>query len=354
MWSVVMSKPHVRIVGAVIGLIVWVAFKSDVLGQDAVLRDIECGWMDRQKSMSTMAVTWSQQKYIKAGTIAGEPLEDLHFETFGHSLKFRDNLMKYETAVVKLSGNEEPARSIDAFDGCANTNFAPPSSFKYGFGTVSKGDRFGQLENLNLWPILLYYRPFTPGGIGLEFHQLRHERLDTIRREGTDITCEVMGGQAGTPFERYRFWVGKSNEWPVLRVEKGYAATPSVLRARLEIYYTTGRPLNERLDSWSLAYMDMKGQIIQCVDANVDALLVNPTVPITEFSLEFPVGTVVEDYIEGVKYICGTEGKRIQVTQGNSYEEMLRQDRRRPWVWIASGLAFLMTVFVYAVRSRSK
>ena len=204
---------------------------NDVQSLEAKVQDIQRIWRRRQETSHSGKVTWSQRRFIKAGSIAAEPSTDLLVMTDDHCVMFLGEKVRYDSAVPVLAEGRQPSRSTIAFDGLFNKDYTPPNTFTYGFGTVWKGGQFRELNNLNTWPTTLYYRPFSASGLALDLKQFQWKDVRSFHQGGRECSCILGTGQPGTTFERYRFWVKDADPYPVLRVEKGFSAAPTVVRA---------------------------------------------------------------------------------------------------------------------------
>ena len=92
--------------------------------------------------------------------------------------------------------------------------------------------------------------------------------------------------------------------------------------------------------------------MLETNNALVSDVQINPNLESSEFDPQFPPGTVVEDYVDGGKWIVGSQGERLPIKPGMSYDEVIYEDSRgRAVLWLTLGVLILLVTAVILRRS---
>lgn len=307
---------------------------------DPTLADIERAWKEREKALKSGRIEWTEHTLFARGSIipksAGEdrivPNEDISIKS-NKTYIWDLNRMKYHsegrspesngtrfvpTTVTCVCGGSKGSRTLRH-----NTSIEFPRGLILKGGTLDPQEA---RENVELIPVLLWLRPLDVHGININISSCR--LLPEKRRVG-GRDCVVLRKTQGM----------RHDEWAV-DIQRNYIITryelivdnKSIVNTELD--YTANTGTGWSLSKWHTVWLNNDGGLSTDRHGNVTTCVVGESADPSQFELEFPRGTWVNDTIRNLEYILTSDGSERIVTQG----EILKGIPYRELLQTASGL----------------
>ena len=336
---------------------------------NTTLTDVRTAWLRRQRATTNLDVSWEQVRQVPHRPGGNMPTS----RTMTSRFVFENGMYRFENDGPQRRGTEKGIFYVDT-DYVSTFNSSDCKSFfgvhvdddehLFPVGFVSAESNFPEFGNVNLIPLLMFYRGCTSELVPFDMnasviaanvvvaHKHKCYRLIPKDHARTEVEVIVDPRCEYAPISITR----KENRVPLYTVEMGYASSADGALVPTSWTIETFRPLDETL--------------LHVTTAVVKAHSVNVEIPPGTFAFHFPEGTVVRDLKEDSKYLVrGNHDKREilddETARGATYRELLesesgmaRADHRfARWeylIWYCGGLMALSLVCVLAIRRRMK
>jgi hypothetical protein len=267
---------------------------------------------------------WTEKVFQAAGSIELPPMpeyegvvfpaEDTQYDVTS-TCDLDGTMMRYSYSGHSLQyynkGELEYREYISASDGKVSKLFLPlPNPLRdYPKGIIMEGTLCTDAATLNVWPLLLTFRAVDPA-LGWPTRPWRLLNRD-LNLDGH--TCVEVAYSYGS--SQHHVWADVEREYLPLRyfvrdLPSGKMTTD------ISIEFTRGQSDDWEPIRWTL-HQPGDGALEYAVQATVTAFAVNEQIPLSNFQIEFPEGTVVID--------MRNDGERFEVGPNN--EKRVPHDR---------------------------
>jgi hypothetical protein len=192
-------------------------------------------------------------------------------------------------------------------------------------GIVRDGASYNDVDNIVFRPILLTYR-----GCEVSLRGIDLSRMDVVTTNANinGTPCWHLRQTRGRNTKlRESLWLNPLQDFVVVRYVEGVAENPF---AQVDIDYdvdSSGVPVPT---SWNAALLASDGTILESYGIEVKDYQINHDIDSTQFHIDFPVGTWVDDRQKGGQFLVQQDGPRpitpAELRRGVSYEELLSSE----------------------------
>jgi hypothetical protein len=272
---------------------------------DALLARVLQAWQERQDRTKSLRFRWSGQKTYPKGAIpsrvtsrpgdaskAVTPKEDTTFETH-HSLALDGDRIRYhnENKIWSHPRQEFLPQVYDcSYDGRDCKQFWPRGAVAHPKGVLRSESFNVEMNNVNARPVLMTYRAMSP------HVQLPHASELRLLKERAILdghSCLIL--EQHPKFGQRRLvtmWVDPDRDYSIVRLLSS-AEQKSVLQ--LTVNYRHDPDYGFVPVSWEVTRGGSSGDEKQSSSAVVSEYNLNVPIPLDEFRIDFPPGTVVTD-----------------------------------------------------------
>ena len=311
------------------------------LGEDAeklrskadsdTLTQIVQAWKSREARVQSPRFEWKETRtspsiFEYAGLVRGlspqaakrvaMPPERTHERT--SKLSFQGNSVRYEyegPQWIEVARSYAPRIYVAAFDGeLATTFFGSDRSGLGAFepvGFVNPKENHPDSLTLVFRALSLAYRPLQPslGGFSPEDYEVcQYEDVGGHR-------CALIKEKANSTNPNGTwYWVDPKQDWMIVRTVSFWRGKPT---NQLDISYAFDKTHGWTPAAWK-ATLIKSGEPKTWFSANVTRWVINPSIPRSDFRLEFPVGTWVNDRVQKCEYIVREGNARRIITKDES------------------------------------
>jgi thioredoxin-related protein len=278
-----------------------VAVERDDIGLDVLLD----AYRTRESKIHSLEVRWEEEIV--------ERLANGKYDKYPRSWKLLlagNKVRTEETGTATGSGNGKGVSNSTAFNGKVGKQLAQWAGATNSHGVIDNTD-FSELLKVNtaiLAPILFALRPTMVLGSRqlhrtpwiAEIGDLDGQRAFVLRRKA---------GDGGTYHES--LYIDPTN----FRIKRAFHESQStVVRWDIEYRNVDGRDVPV---AWKWCTSERNGRPYFARTARAVQVTINPEIAPSEFDLEFPIRTFVDDKVTGEMYVIGPAGKRIDVSRAD-------------------------------------
>ena len=294
----------------------------------------------RQMAVTSASFTWTEDCFYVKGMFnnlrrkrAGDPTLDIpqedQYYTQSHKFLFEGEKTAHEstTHLLKLKTNEfynEIAQNT--FDGFECRMLKEPdlqNEFPYG-RIYPKGKPNIEIDLLTLEPI---YQCYHLCSNRLPILNIDRFEIDPAGGDINGTRCIILSDRKSPNSGVNRsYWIDPARNHLILRF---VVQNERYLQRRTNFEYVNHAEHGWVPNGWLIESFDESGAITQSIEASVSEFQINPAVSPTDFTIQFPVGTYVDDLPTKGFYIQKENGneRRILVSEkGASYNTLLNTE----------------------------
>ena len=354
---------------------------------------IVAAWQRRQDKVQSLKVEWTERQTYPKGSISKgipqrwkdkaalegkpnlfdlfAPAEDTTIEV--HATVLLDGAkMRYEHDRQQFSFETKKFELIpyvSTFDGTTAKLFNPQGGLMdhYPVGQIQDIKRNFDTNNLFVKPVIQHFRGIHP-------QMLMHEAEDlkiTGRRVVIDgrACVEIDWVKRRSDTVTNRLWLDPARDFAMARYAILYDGRPAY---KIDVRYRADPDVGWAPSEWEVVLFFDDGSVEESVRSTVTAFAINLPLPASEFDVEFPLGSFVDDVPNKTKHVIKYTGQkrvieRNELSGAEGYERWMETDQgeavpggpRRRWVpaltWIVVGLGAtaLLACSLYRRRVRS-
>lgn len=311
--------------------------------QQNQMAKILADWKAREAEIHTLRMTWTQEKLIPRGSLpkmgpevvnrppddAVVPPEDVRLLTT-HVFELDGEKVRYslDGETWDMPSNQRTSwRDTRVWDGQTNSLLGDLSAASHPFGVIDGGRMDPMLtNNPEILSIRLFARPVMPAFDGM----IKTPSLRWTHRTGTvgDRPCVILEQMPPSrrPGRAPQFY---SEVW--VDLERGslpcrwLSIEGGGIRADLKMDYTAQENGHWQLSGWTLQHVGRTpGSLTKSVTVSVDDFVLNPEIPSSTFTMNYPARTMVGDKRHSPRpqfHVVRTDGTRRDLQPGESSED---------------------------------
>lgn len=340
---------------------------------DAVTaQQVIAAFRDRQNRVRSARFKWREEHFVAKGahsiprSHASPGTEGVVFPdrdityTMESELSFDGAKMRYSYAGKNPDWKDSKLVFRDytsAFDGdlCKILQEAEESR-PYPKGTITNEKRSEDVTTAAVMPILCAFR--------FLHREMRPLHCDALRVAGEaklrDRPCILLEEPPQDPprYAKSSFWVDREREFSILRWS--LSSRQGIALRQVDIDYAKDAKAGWVPVRWKSVRQAEGGQVQASWTAEVTEFTINPVLLASEFQLDFPAGTIVQDMRTGGGYIQPEGGQKRMILASEfpaTYEElastesgMAHASTARRWAFGASILVLFGVAVLLLVR----
>ena len=327
-------------------------------------KEIRDKWEEKERIVESFSITWSEAHHRPEGKVLVEEgeLETPKISTaLDYSLSLQGIRYRYGVngKLPRLQEGETVLSyrdTVSVFDGRRGKGLSSSESRVNQMGQIFETEeRPGIMNNMSVQPVMFCFRMLNP----------KMSPIDTSKPFEIENTTVNGKSRVNVTF------VDKDQ-----RVERQLVLAPeldmSVVTYRLKVHgrAKTQFDLSYKRDSqanfwvpsgWTITRLANDGSIKSTIVGTVEECEVNPGLPDSEFELDFPVGTVINDMVENKTYVFRDDGSKRKVVREELIDQVpakqlmetepfdpLADGRRSRWNWLFFANAILLVLLLVA------
>jgi hypothetical protein len=300
-------------------------------GESLTVQEIVRAWEATQSRIRSVRLSWIEwRSEVKgalsvpsAGTAVVPPTDRSY--AVPSQLKL-DGVQKMSYAMRDRSwfkGREVARQYISAYDGQTSVVFWPKSEAHYPDATIGQLKHNPDCASVCLLPFLMTLRPLEPTMGGCRADQLRLLPDEVILG---DRRCRIVEHPVAPGSNKLvrLFWIDPLDECAIRRM---VVKDRDVMLIQMDVSYSSTPDRRSVPQQWKLVVNSGKSSTVgKLVDCEI-----NPTIPIEEFQVAFPAGTLVTDDAKGQWYIVKPDGTKHMIQSRDlkkGYDALLEE--RKP------------------------
>jgi hypothetical protein len=331
----------------------------------------------REERVQSALFKWTEQRFDAKGSWnrsglpfpnapEGQPVpaEDITYAS-QRTFSFDGEKMRHFVTenTPDVSGEFFETAHLATFDGEFSRMLDHPTRKKaFHYGRIYPRERMNnELHNLIFEPLLQCYRLFRPSTGLLNSENYGIETSDALIAETPCVVVAELG--SATRSLKNVFWVDPARDFLILRYALQTGDGP--IQRQTDFSYVQDTEHGWVPSGWRIMKYEPDGALIMSITAAVIEYKLNLELPPTEFAIEFPVGTYVDDLRDGTNYIQRADGSQRTVTPAErsvSYERLRDSESgaavplpaissRRVWL-IAANLIVLVVIVAFLIWRR--
>jgi hypothetical protein len=243
------------------------------------------------------------------------------------SLKLDGKRMCFAYRDREWDGNKEVDRDyVCTYDGRTSLMHFRSGATPYPTATIFKVKQNNDASFIYLRPAMVALRPLDPEMGGAAVQDLRLSgRQGKVGGESCWIV-ENVRDLANTRNPRESWWVSTTPEHVVRRITIDRGDAPMF---RADVSYEKDGQGQYRPSQWSISLYSFAGGPPETLSASVRRFEINERIPIEEFQVELPVGTLVYDRGTKERYLVKPGGKKRLIQpheRGATYEQLQQSE----------------------------
>ncbi|QDU41992.1 Regulatory protein BlaR1 [Symmachiella dynata] len=263
------------------------------------------------------------------------------------TMSFRGPAMRLETSGARVVWKDNKLRPIafhklEVTDGNVSMSYRPfGSRDQHAYGNIYYADVLYDSSNKETFPIRACFRPLTEETTSREFPL-------SVLQPATEEDITILGEKnpkAVVFKQKYDFYDTGRRTLMSFDPDKEYNLTRyASMHDKFTVAYTLDIQYEYKHEydlwiprQWRFDFYDARGKTVQSSrDSTVLSSEHNPTIPDEQYSIDYPVGTIVYDHRnEGrdfkgnnskTVYVEGPGGEKKLITDIGAYEEILASD----------------------------
>ncbi len=308
-------------------------------GPQATIDAIRAAWLKRQDRVKSAVFVWSRSAHVPRGAMnflrrpdATEdlPPQDILLDTPQNHFSLDACRVSHRTDVLDGMATSSGRTSTpyhSAYDGTASKSLLRSPRLAYAEGCIDRGTAYRDVGNLSFRPLLLNYRALHPNLLAID---LRQYNVDVREVSINGHFCALLRQRQPTHAGVWGVYaVALNSEFEVLRYSEYVDGLPGRLYAQLDVWYQPDAEFGAVPARWRTAFFEgAAGKTGKSFEGRTLEYVFNEPIPSEEFTLPFPVGTLVENERTGERWIELGEGRRRIITEaesrrGATYDELI-------------------------------
>lgn len=322
---------------------------SAATGDDSIAA-IRSALSQREAKISTASISASAQHKMAAGMVSKETdgYKTVTMPQFDIALSSNKFRLQFNDIGLLLQDPKSTGTYVCTFDGDETRSLLPFSSHLR--GVIYDESKFHDISHIDLMPALLAFRPSCTS--------LMDANASVVSEHKTVVNgaqCIVVQLKFPATERRDAYWVDPAKDYSVIKWTSAYEG--GGLGKEVSVSYRTAK-VGWLPSAWSSS---LKGDGIVLTEtmAVVNSGTINEPINDSQFTINYPVGTIVDDRKAGYLFVQQKDGKR-QVTQSDmasvgKYSDLSGLQYSHQWWRLALGAAlFGAIVFVVAYVYRTR
>jgi hypothetical protein len=301
-------------------------------------------WRQRERETRSVRIFWTAELTFRKADILDPEIQKQLADADDYLVTVKDEELRidgdrfdHRTSIQEGANYNMPLSLRDSFDESRSYRLA---TFHHDdpTGYVTREPHAFGVTSVGLRPALFAYRPlhdamsrFNMSGSNLDPEPLVHEGQPylILREPGSASRVAELWIQAESPF------------LPVRYIRK----IDGRVRLDLTMFYSTESGRENALSAWEMTSFREDGSLDESTHATVTQFEFNPQIDQTEFTIDFPPGTLVIDKDAGTKARLPGGKHRVKPPEQ-------RQADLRWLIWV-NAIVLALLVLVMIIRRRS-
>lgn len=283
---------------------------------DFTIKMIRDQWQSRQEQVKSVRMNWRENRVFRtshraSGMWHGDPnspggLAKIEYE---RRVQIDGDKIEYRSEAADAVRHNESPIIRETFDGQRSQSFSVDSDNKKS-GALTNEVYSYTAQSLPLFPLYWAFRPLHASMGAFNLDKATIDAHSAVIDEGEE--CLVLRLNANNRNVR-ELWLDPKIELLPRRYLETIDGVPAI---KLDITYSQDSALGPLPNGWKFDWLDEKGQFYDSSEMSVTDYAINPSIPITDFQIAFPDGTLVSDGTNGTRYVVGA-------TMGQSTQRLL-------------------------------
>lgn len=270
---------------------------------EITITDVSAEWTHRSDAANTFRVSWKQTLTLRTavprlGMSPSRSSGEYRNATQQVSLSMDQLKLSYVVTTENGPGSDLPPYNKSTFDGTRSKDFVAMRSEingQTGVGAIRAEPHAFAAESIQIRPLLLQYRPFFPklGRPTLNGYSVEPERLQL-----GDVSCVILRKDEGE--SSTRLWLDPASQFLLLRETM---SSGGVVRIQTDFRYSgSSNETHWMPTGWKIVTADKRGEMIESIEATVLTHSIGEEIPMAEFDIPFPAGTLIQESdVDGVR-----------------------------------------------------